>query len=71
MSLLGKLKGLWSELEIYRPHTIDKAFLQNRTEEHRFLHLLVSLSPNYEDLRIHILMNPELPSFKSVCSIIH
>ena len=70
MSLLGKLKGLWSELEINRPHSIDTAILQKRTEKHRILHLLDSLSPNHEDLRSHILKNPELPSFESVCSII-
>ena len=32
VSLLGNLKRLWSELEVYRPHTIDAAILRKRTE---------------------------------------
>ena len=70
VQLLGSLKGLWNELEIYRPHTTDAAILQKRTEEDRIFQLLASLSPDFEDLRSHILMNPELPSLKSVCATI-
>lgn len=70
VQLLGSLKGLWNELEIYRPHTTDAAILRKRTEEDRIFQLLASLSPDFEDLRSHILMNPELPSLKSVCATI-
>ena len=35
VNLLGNLKRLWSELEIYRPHTIDATILQKRTKEDR------------------------------------
>jgi len=70
VSLLGNLKRLWSELELYRPHTIDAAILRKRTEEDRIFQLLASLNPDYEDLRSHILMNSDLPSFQNVCAII-
>ena len=70
VQLLGSLKNLWNELEIYRPHTTDAAILQKRTEEDRIFQLLASLSPDFEDLRSHILMNPELPSLKLVCATI-
>lgn len=70
VSILGKLKGLWNELEVYRPHTVDPAILRKRTEEDRIFQLLASLDSNYEDFRSHILMNAELPSLKSVCASI-
>ena len=70
VNMLGNLKRLWSELELYRPHTIDAVTLRKRTEEDRIFQLLASLNPEYEDLRSHILMNPELPSFQTVCATI-
>nr|TKS09229.1 hypothetical protein D5086_0000095240 [Populus alba] len=70
VQLLGSLKGLWNELEIYHPHTTDATILRKRTKEDRIFQLLASLSPDFEDLRSHILMNPELPSLKSVCATI-
>jgi len=70
VNLLGNLKRLWSELEIYRPHTIDATILRKRTEEDRIFQLLASLNPEFEDLRSHILMNTELSSFQSVCATI-
>jgi len=70
VNLLGNLKRLWSELEIYRPHMIDATILRKRTEEDRIFQLLASLNPEFEDLRSHILMNTELPSFQSVCATI-
>jgi len=70
VSLLGNLKSLWSELEIYRPPTVDATILRKRTEEDRIFQLLASLSPDFEDLRSHILMNTDLPSFKNVCATI-
>jgi len=70
VQLLGSFKNLWNELEMYRPHTTDATILRKRTEEDKIFQLLASLSPDFEDLRSHILMNPELPTFKSVCATI-
>ena len=70
VSLLGNFKSLWSELEVYRPHTVDPVVLKKRTEEDRVFQVLASLGSEFEDLRCHILMSPELPSLKSVCSTI-
>ncbi|XP_068319759.1 uncharacterized protein [Pyrus communis] len=67
---LGKLTTMWNELNVYRPHTIDAAVLIKRAEEDKIFQLLASLSSKYEDLRSHVLMNPELPSFSSVCATI-
>ena len=67
---LGKLTTMWNELNVYRPHTIDSAVLTKRAEEDKIFQLLASLSPEFEDLRSHILMNPDLPSFSSVCATI-
>ncbi|RVW87112.1 Oligopeptide transporter 1 [Vitis vinifera] len=43
---------------------------KKRTEEDRVFQVLASLGSEFEDLRCHILMSPELPSLKSVCSTI-
>ncbi|XP_068331522.1 uncharacterized protein [Pyrus communis] len=67
---LGKLTTMWNELNVYRPHTIDAAVLTKTAEEDKIFQLLASLSPEFEDLRSHILMNPDLPSFSSVCATI-
>ncbi|KAM1501485.1 hypothetical protein ACFXTO_026964 [Malus domestica] len=67
---LGSLRSMWNELDVYRPHTTDSSVLLKRTEEDKKFQLLSSLSSEYEDLRSHILMNPELPSFTSVCATI-
>jgi len=67
---LGSFKSLWNELEIYRPHTTDATILQKRTDDDRIFQLLASLGLDFEDLRSHILMNPELSSLKLVCATI-
>ncbi|KAB2617910.1 hypothetical protein D8674_013779 [Pyrus ussuriensis x Pyrus communis] len=67
---LGSLRSMWNELDVYRPHTTDPTVLLKRTEEDKKFQLLSSLSSDYEDLRSHILMNPELPSFTSICATI-
>ncbi|KAB2603998.1 hypothetical protein D8674_038776 [Pyrus ussuriensis x Pyrus communis] len=67
---LGCMKNMWNELDMYQPHTIDSVVLLKRSEEDKIFHLLASLGSEYEDLRSHILMNPELPSFASVCTTI-
>ena len=63
MQLLGSLKKMWNELEVYRPHSTDSTVLLKRAEEDKIFQLLSSLGSEYEDLRSHILMNPDLPSF--------
>ncbi|XP_070665303.1 uncharacterized protein [Malus domestica] len=70
VQLLGSMKSMWNELEIYRPHTTDAALLRKRAEEDKIFQLLSSLDSTYEDLQCHILMNNELPSFTSVCATI-
>ncbi|KAI5349736.1 hypothetical protein L3X38_002625 [Prunus dulcis] len=67
---LGCMKNMWNELDMYRPHTINAAILLKRSEEDKIFHLLASLGSEYEDLRSHILMNPKLPSFASICTTI-
>ncbi|KAB2631806.1 hypothetical protein D8674_038710 [Pyrus ussuriensis x Pyrus communis] len=70
VQLLRSMKSMWNELETYRPHTIDAAVIRKRAEEDKIFQLLSSLDSEYEDLRSHILMNSELPSFTSVCATI-
>ncbi|XP_068336409.1 uncharacterized protein [Pyrus communis] len=70
VQVLGSMKSMWNELEIYRPHTTDAALLRKRAEEDKIFQLLSSLDSTYEDLRCHILMNTELHSFTSVCATI-
>ena len=67
---LGSLTSMWNELDLYRPHTIDAAILSKRAEEDKIFQLLANLSAEYEDLRSHILMNSDLPSFKQVCATV-
>ena len=67
---LGNLTTMWNELDIYRPHTTYATVLLKRAEEDKIFQLLASLSSEYEDLRSHILMTSELPSFSSVCDTI-
>ncbi|XP_070681825.1 uncharacterized protein [Malus domestica] len=67
---LGSLTNMWNELDVYRPHTTDATVLIKRAKEDKIFQLLASLGPEFEDLRSHILMNAELPSFTGVCAII-
>ncbi|KAM1954396.1 hypothetical protein ACFX1T_023743 [Malus domestica] len=64
---LGSLKSMWNELDLYRPHTTESAVLLKRVDEDKVFQLLASLGDEYEDLRSHLLMTPELPSFINVC----
>ncbi|KAI4353406.1 hypothetical protein L6164_002359 [Bauhinia variegata] len=65
VQLLGSLKKMWNELEVYRPHTVDASILRKRVEEDKIFQLLASLGSDYEDFRSHILKSPELPSLSS------
>ncbi|PRQ42043.1 putative transcription factor interactor and regulator CCHC(Zn) family [Rosa chinensis] len=67
---LGSLTSMWNELDVYRPHTTEASVLLKRADEDKIFQLLASLNSDYEDLRSHILMNSELPSFNTVCATI-
>ncbi|KAM2882470.1 hypothetical protein COP2_015447 [Malus domestica] len=64
---LGSMKSMWNELDLYCPHTTESAVLLKRADEDKVFQLLASLGVEYEDLRSHLLMTPELPSFVNVC----
>ncbi|CAB4304375.1 unnamed protein product [Prunus armeniaca] len=70
IQLLGSMKSMWNELEVYHPHTTNATVLLKRYEEDKIFQLLASLSSEYEDLRSHVLMNLDLPSFANVCATI-
>ena len=70
VQLLGSLKSMWNELEVYCPHTTDAVVLLKKAEEDKIFQLLSSVVSEYEDLRSHIVMNPKLPIFASVCATI-
>ncbi|KAM1140550.1 hypothetical protein ACFX13_041313 [Malus domestica] len=61
------MKSMWNELDMHRPHTTDSVVLLKRADEDKVFQLLASLGAEYEDLRRHLLMTQELPSFTSVC----
>ncbi|KAM0955918.1 hypothetical protein ACFX2A_024753 [Malus domestica] len=67
---LGNLKARWNELDLYRPYTTDTTILLKRTEEDKVFQLLASIGPEYEDLKSHLLMTSELPTFQMVCNVI-
>ncbi|XP_070677845.1 uncharacterized protein [Malus domestica] len=67
---LGSLKAMWNEFDVYLPHTTNPIILLKRTEEDRIYQLLGSLKSKYEDLRSHILMSQELPTFNNVYATI-
>ncbi|XP_070679327.1 uncharacterized protein [Malus domestica] len=64
---LGSMKSMWNELDMYRPQTTDSAVLLKKADEDKVFQLLASLGAEYEDLRSHLLMTQELPSFTNVC----
>ncbi|GJY64728.1 retrovirus-related pol polyprotein from transposon RE2 [Tanacetum coccineum] len=70
VNLLGKLKGLWNEMEVYRPHSVDPKILRKRHKDDQVFQLLASLGPDFKELKRHILLNAELPTLKSVCATI-
>lgn len=65
---LGNLKAKWNELDMYRPDTIDAPTLLKRADEDKVFQLLASMGSEYEDLKSHLLMSLELPSFTIVCN---
>ncbi|XP_070662435.1 uncharacterized protein [Malus domestica] len=70
MQHLGSMKSMWNELDMYRPHTTYSAALLKKDDEDKVFQLLASLGAEYEDLRSHLLMTADLPSFNSVCQVV-
>jgi hypothetical protein len=66
----GELKGMWDELGLYRPPTIDLVTLQKRAEQDKVFQLVAHIKPEFENLRSQILMGPDIPSLSSVCASI-
>ncbi|KAL0714989.1 hypothetical protein Bca4012_021968 [Brassica carinata] len=60
---LGKYSQLWSELEMLRPSTNDPDTLEARREQDKTFGLLLTLSPNFNDVVKHILRDKELPCY--------
>ncbi|XP_070662475.1 uncharacterized protein [Malus domestica] len=50
VQLLGSMKSMWNELEMYRPYTTEASVLLKRAEEDKIFQLLSSLDSGYEDL---------------------
>ncbi|KAM1944450.1 hypothetical protein ACFX15_012666 [Malus domestica] len=67
---LGSLKAMWNKLDVYLPRTTYPTTHPKREEEDKIYQLLGSLNFEYEDLRSHILMSQELPTFNNVCATI-
>ncbi|CAN6680462.1 unnamed protein product [Malus baccata var. baccata] len=67
---LGSLKAMWNELDVYIPHTTYPTILLKQAKEDKIYQLLGTLSSEYEDLRSHILMSQDLPTFNNVCATI-
>ncbi|GKF19186.1 retrovirus-related pol polyprotein from transposon RE2, partial [Tanacetum coccineum] len=53
VNLLGKLKGLWNELEVYRPHSVDPKFLRKRHEDDQS----VCATIQREEIRRKVMIN--------------
>jgi len=68
VQLLGNLKSLWNELEMYCPYTINVDVLQKKNRKYQNFQLLASPNPNFKDIQSNILM--KLPSLKFVCATI-
>ncbi|XP_068331447.1 uncharacterized protein [Pyrus communis] len=67
---LVRLKAMWNELDVYLPHTTDPAIFLKRAEKDRIYQLLGSLNSEYKDIRSHVLMSQEFPTFNNVCATI-
>ena len=67
---LGKLQGLWSELETLRPPTSDLTTLARRHDQDKSFSLLANLKPSYSHLVQHILRFHDMPSFNEVCMMV-
>ncbi|GJW92346.1 retrovirus-related pol polyprotein from transposon RE2 [Tanacetum coccineum] len=53
VNLLGKLKGLWNELEVYRPHSVDPKILRKRHEDDQS----VCATIQREEIRRKVMIN--------------
>ncbi|KAK6916891.1 hypothetical protein RJ641_017642, partial [Dillenia turbinata] len=62
--------GMWDELSIYRPRTIDLKEMSKRIEQYKVMTLLATLRPKLEGIQSKILNSTDLPSFAGICKMI-
>ncbi|KAL1220949.1 Retrovirus-related Pol polyprotein from transposon RE1 [Cardamine amara subsp. amara] len=68
--LFGEFRGLWAELDMLRPPTIDIAEMVERREQDQVFGLLLTLDESYFGLVHHILRFEKLPTLNQVCMMI-
>ncbi|KAL1190142.1 Retrovirus-related Pol polyprotein from transposon RE1 [Cardamine amara subsp. amara] len=68
--LFGDFRGLWAELDMLRPSTIDISEMVERREQDQVFGLLLILDESYFGLIQHILRFENLPTLNQVCMII-
>ncbi|KAL1205728.1 Retrovirus-related Pol polyprotein from transposon RE1 [Cardamine amara subsp. amara] len=66
----GEFRGLWAELEVLRPPTIDIKEMIERREQDQVFGLLLALDESYFGLVHHILRFEKLPTLNQVCMMI-
>ncbi|KAL1188993.1 Retrovirus-related Pol polyprotein from transposon RE2 [Cardamine amara subsp. amara] len=66
----GEFKGLWAELDMLRPPTIDIKEMIERREQDQVFGLLLTLEESYRGLIHHILRFEKLPTLNQVCMMI-
>ena len=68
--LFGEFRGLWAELDMLRPPTIDVKEMIERREQDQVFGLLLTLDESYIGLVHHILRFEKLPTLNQVCMMI-
>ncbi|KAL1203338.1 Retrovirus-related Pol polyprotein from transposon TNT 1-94 [Cardamine amara subsp. amara] len=68
--LFGEFRGLWAELEMLRPPTIDIKEIVQRREQDQVFGLLLALDESYFGLVHHILRFEKLPTLNQACMMI-
>ncbi|XP_059647309.1 uncharacterized protein LOC132293728 [Cornus florida] len=64
----SKVVGVWEELNLYQPITVDVRSMQQQRGDFNVVRFLTGLSSAYESLRAQIMGSPTLPSFAEVFS---
>jgi hypothetical protein len=67
---LAELKRKFEELKMYLPPTTDLKEIQKRAERDEIYLYLSGLDSSYENIRSHILLSTDLPSFKTMMAMI-
>ncbi|KAL1221943.1 Retrovirus-related Pol polyprotein from transposon TNT 1-94 [Cardamine amara subsp. amara] len=66
----GEFRGLWAELDLLRPPTIDVKDMIERREKDQVFGLLLALDESYVGLIHHILRFEKLPTLNQTCMMI-